>query len=81
MLATAIEHFSDAKASVKELLEITDRIKESYPKMLKIWKHSQAALEGLHKRLEKWIETGEKLKARVARGEVKLDEGIKVTVS
>jgi len=81
MLGTAIEHLSNAKTSASEILEIIERIRVSFPKMQKIWKHSQAALAGAHEKLENWIEAGEQLKASIAAGTMKLDDPVMAQVS
>lgn len=76
MLSEAIDSYSAAKVTAREMLSIMERIRIAYPKMQLIWKYSNTALQGGHKKLVQVMEAEEEFRQALAAGAFKLDDPI-----
>ncbi|KIJ28581.1 hypothetical protein M422DRAFT_270084 [Sphaerobolus stellatus SS14] len=76
MLHAAAECYSSAKIPARMMLQIMERIRNAYPKMQRIWKNSNSALAGGHKKLTQILQAEKDFREALAAGALKLDDPI-----
>lgn len=80
MLKTAVQSYSSAKITSREMLAVMGRIRLAYPKMQRIWRNSPSALQGAHKQFIQVMDAEDEFRQALAAGTFTLDDPIMLQV-
>lgn len=80
MLKTAVQSYSSAKVTAREMLGVMNRIRLTYPKMQRIWKNSPSALQGAHREFIQVMDAEDQFRQELAAGKFTLDDPIMLQV-